>query len=67
MKDHEFFKDTDWDALYWKKTNGPIIPSYSGGLDASCFDEYAPPPPEDQQEQFTEAMDQVYGGYFVEF
>lgn len=67
VKDHEFFKGIDWGVLYRKEMRGPIIPSYSGGLDASCFDEYDSPSPEDQQERFTDAMDREHGSIFAEF
>ena len=67
VKDHEFFKSVDWNELYCKKIKGPIIPSYSGGLDGSCFDEYDPPLPEDQLEKFTNVMDKEYGSIFAEF
>ena len=67
VKDHEFFKSVDWSTLYKKTMKGPIIPSYSGGTDASCFDEYAPPTSEELQERFTDEMDRGYGEAFAEF
>jgi protein kinase A len=67
VKKHEFFSGIDWDALYWRRMKGPIIPKLSGALDASCFDDYDPPAPEEQQEKYTDKMEKEYGYAFAEF
>jgi serine/threonine protein kinase len=39
IKEHEFFKDIDWDKLYQRKVTPPFIPEVEGGDDeAKNFD-----------------------------
>jgi len=40
VKEHPFFKDIDWDALYYRKIKGPIIPKIRHAADASNYDDY---------------------------
>ena len=44
VKAHPFFANLDWEALYYRKMKGPIIPELRHAADTSCFDEYDPPP-----------------------
>ena len=40
VKNHLFFKDTDWIALYNRKIPAPFVPKTKGPGDASNFDQY---------------------------
>ena len=65
VKEHEFFRGIDWDALYWKRVKGPIVPRWSGGLDARCFDNY--PDEKDHKSVYTRSMQESYEHAFAEF
>lgn len=39
IKQHNFFKGFDWEALYNKKVQAPFVPEISGNLDVHNFDE----------------------------
>ena len=65
VKDHEFFAGIDWDALYWKRVKGPIVPRWSGGLDARCFDDYENPP--ESKSVYTRSMQENHEHAFAEF
>ena len=40
MKAHPWFKNIDWDAVYHRKMQGPIVPHLKGADDTRNFDEY---------------------------
>ena len=40
VKNHPFFNDTDWLALYHRKIPAPFVPKTKGPGDASNFDSY---------------------------
>ena len=40
VKQHPWFKPIDWDQLYHRKMQGPIIPHLQGPDDTRNFDEY---------------------------
>ena len=40
VKAHEWFKNVDWDAVYHRKMQGPIVPHLKGADDTRNFDEY---------------------------
>ena len=65
VKHHDFFSGIDWDALYWRRVRGPIIPRWSGGLDARCFDSYDDPP--EKRSVYTKSMQENYEAAFAEF
>ena len=65
VKQHEFFRGIDWDALYWKRVKGPIIPRWSGGLDARCFDDYGDP--QENHSVYTRSMQDNYEEAFADF
>jgi protein kinase A len=40
VKAHPWFKNIDWDAVYHRKMQGPIVPHLKGADDTRNFDEY---------------------------
>ncbi|GAM82770.1 hypothetical protein ANO11243_007560 [Dothideomycetidae sp. 11243] len=65
VKNHAWFKDTDWDAVYYRKCKGPIVPHLSGPADTRNFDEYeAEPRP---KEQYTKELSEKYDWHFRDF
>lgn len=40
VKSHPFFKDVNWDDVYYRRQRGPIIPQLRYKGDAQCFDIY---------------------------
>ncbi|KAL8652045.1 MAG: hypothetical protein Q9210_002915 [Variospora velana] len=54
VKSHPFFAPIDWEALYYRKIKGPIIPKLRHPADASNFDEYNHPP--EQRSVYTKEM-----------
>lgn len=42
VKSHAWFKNIDWDRLYNREVNGPIVPHLRGPADTRNFDEYEP-------------------------
>ena len=65
IKSHPFFNGVDWDALYYRRFKGPIVPRVSHSADASNFDEYDPAPESDSI--FTADMEREYGDAFKDF
>lgn len=65
VKSHPFFSPIDWDALYYRKIKGPIIPKLRHPADASNFDEYDQPP--EQKSVYTKEMASKYDHEFKEF
>lgn len=41
VKAHPFFAAIDWDAVYSRSHDGPIVPKLSGASDDSCFERYS--------------------------
>lgn len=65
VKDHPFFRNIDWEAMYYRRMKGPIIPFLRNAADASNFDEYDPP--SDRQSLYTDEMAKNYEDVFKEF
>ncbi|MCJ1286867.1 serine/threonine protein kinase, AGC [Xylographa opegraphella] len=65
VKDHPFFRGIDWDALYYRRMKGPIIPKLAHAADASNFDDYDPEPK--RQSVYTREMSKQYEEFFKEF
>ena len=40
VKAHPWFKSIDWDAVYHRRMQGPIVPHLKGADDTRNFDEY---------------------------
>ncbi|KAK4243572.1 camp-dependent protein kinase catalytic subunit [Corynascus novoguineensis] len=65
VKAHRFFAGTDWDAVYRKRYQGPIIPPIRYLGDAQCFSTY---PEEDiDEEDCADNMVKNYDHYFEGF
>ncbi|KAL8974094.1 MAG: hypothetical protein Q9197_001662 [Variospora fuerteventurae] len=65
VKSHPFFAPIDWEALYYRKIKGPIIPKLRHAADASNFDEYNHPP--EQRTVYTKDMASKYDHEFRDF
>ncbi|KAL8718866.1 MAG: hypothetical protein Q9225_004056 [Loekoesia sp. 1 TL-2023] len=65
VKSHPFFAPIDWDALYYRKIKGPIIPKLRHPADASNFDEYDQAP--EQRSVYTKEMAGKYDHEFKDF
>jgi protein kinase A len=65
VKAHPWFKDIDWDALYYRKVRGPIIPYLRGPADTRNFDEYEPEP--EGREPFTKDLHEKFDEFFKDF
>lgn len=65
VKSHPFFAPIDWEALYYRKIKGPIIPKLRHAADTSNFDEYNHPP--EQRTVYTKEMASKYDHEFRDF
>ncbi|KAF9736586.1 hypothetical protein PMIN06_003426 [Paraphaeosphaeria minitans] len=65
VKSHAWFKDIDWDALYHRKVQGPIVPHLRGPADTRNFDEYEPE--SIHREAYTKDMQEKYEDSFKDF
>ncbi|KAF2202338.1 Pkinase-domain-containing protein [Delitschia confertaspora ATCC 74209] len=65
VKSHPWFKGIDWDALYHRKMQGPIVPHLRGPADTRNFDEYEPEA--EGREAYSEELRGRWDGYFQDF
>ncbi|KAI9832168.1 MAG: hypothetical protein M1819_004519 [Sarea resinae] len=65
VKSHPFFRGIDWDALYHRKMQGPIIPHLRDAADTSNFDDYDPEP--EGRPKYTSEMKKKYEEAFQDF
>ncbi|KAI9812768.1 MAG: serine/threonine protein kinase, AGC [Pycnora praestabilis] len=65
VKSHPFFKDINWEALYYRKIEGPIVPHVTHAADTSNFDDYDPEP--EGRESYTHDMRKKYEHEFKDF
>lgn len=65
VKSHPFFAPIDWEALYYRKMKGPIIPKLRHPADASNFDEYGQP--REEKSVYTKEMASKYDQEFKDF
>lgn len=65
VKSHPWFKGIDWDSLYYKKQQGPIVPYVTGPMDTRNFDEYGDEPSD--REKWTAEMEAKYRDAFKDF
>ncbi|ORY12919.1 kinase-like domain-containing protein [Clohesyomyces aquaticus] len=65
VKSHAWFRDIDWDAMYKRKTHGPIVPHLRGPADTRNFDEYEPESAE--REAYGGEMREKWDEYFRDF
>lgn len=65
VKDHPFFRGVNWDAVYRREYQGPIVPPVRYPGDAQCFDIY---PEEDVGHgEYTDELREKYEKYFENF
>lgn len=65
VKSHPWFRHIDWDALYHRKVNGPIVPHLRGPADTRNFDEYEPE--SENRELYTSEMSEKWDEFFKDF
>ena len=65
VKSHPWFRNIDWDQLYYRKVNGPIVPHLRGPADTRNFDEYEPESA--NREPYTKQMSEKWDEYFKDF
>lgn len=65
VKSHPWFRHIDWDALYHRKVQGPIVPHLRGPADTRNFDEYDPEP--EGRPPYTDEMSAKYDQMFKDF
>jgi protein kinase A len=65
VKSHAWFRNIDWDQLYYRKVNGPIVPHLRGPADTRNFDEYEPESA--NREPYTKQMSEKWDEYFKDF
>lgn len=65
VKNHAWFKDIDWDAIYARKTEGPIVPHLRGPADTRNFDDYEAEPM--AKHAYTKEMQEKYDCHFADF
>ena len=68
VRDHPFFREVDWEELYYKRGAGPIVPKLRSKDDAGNFDEY--PDPEEGEgrgSRYTRDMRKQHESAFADF
>jgi len=65
VKSQPWFKNIDWDALYHRKMQGPIVPHLRGPDDTRNFDEYEAEPV--HRDPYTKEMQAKYDQMFADF
>ena len=65
VKAHPFFASIDWDALYQRKMQGPIVPTLRCPTDSSNFGEYDAP--SSQCSAYTKDLQSKYDHEFKDF
>ena len=65
VKAHAWFSTIDWDALYYRKGQGPIVPHLRGAADTRNFDEYEAEP--QAKEPYTKELHDKYDFHFKDF
>lgn len=65
VKSHPWFKNIDWNALYHREMQGPIIPHLRGPADTRNFDEYDAEPL--NRDTYSREMQEKYEPGFKDF
>ena len=65
VKQHEWFNDINWDDVYYRRMQGPIVPHLKGPTDTRNFDEYEPE--SETRERYTIDMQRKYDESFKDF
>ncbi|EFR01447.1 AGC/PKA protein kinase [Nannizzia gypsea CBS 118893] len=67
VRDHPFFEGINWDDLYNRRVNGPIVPHISHAADTANFEEYPDPPDPATQAAYTDELKARYEEIFQDF
>jgi serine/threonine protein kinase len=65
VRQHPWFKDIDWDKMYNREVQGPIVPHLRGPADTRNFDDY-----EDEsanRDPYTKELSTKWDEYFADF
>jgi protein kinase A len=65
VKSHPWFTNIDWDRLYNREVNGPIVPHLRGPADTRNFDEYEPE--SEHREPYTKELSDKWDESFKDF
>ncbi|KAI7361148.1 Pkinase-domain-containing protein [Hortaea werneckii] len=65
VKAQPWFKSIDWDGLYHRKMQGPIVPHLKSADDTRNFDEYDAEP--QHRDEYTKEMKEKYDEMFADF
>lgn len=65
VKSHPWFAKIDWEKLYNREVNGPIVPHLRGPADTRNFDEYEPE--SDRREPYTKELSDKWEEFFKDF
>jgi protein kinase A len=65
VKSHKWFSDINWDEVYYRKIQGPIVPHVRGPTDTRNFDEYEPE--SENRERYGIDMQKKYEPSFADF
>ena len=65
VKEHPFFSDINFDDLYYRRCQGPILPKVRHPADSSNYDSYDPAP--EKKSIYTKEMQQQYEVAFKDF
>jgi protein kinase A len=65
VKSHPWFQNIDWDRLYNREVNGPIVPHLRGPADTRNFDEYEPE--SEQRDPYTKELSDKWDESFKDF
>jgi protein kinase A len=65
VKSHRWFKNIDWDRLYNREVNGPIVPHLRGPADTRNFDEYEPE--SEHRDPYTKELSDKWDESFKDF
>lgn len=65
VKQHPFFQGVDWEDVWHRRNQGPIIPPVRWAGDSQCFDTY--PEDDGKRDTYTPEMAVQYDHYFQDF
>ena len=65
VRAHPWFKKIDWEALYNRQLQGPIVPHLRGPADTRNFDYYEPE--SSHRDPYTKELSDKWDGYFADF
>jgi protein kinase A len=65
VKSHPWFKNIDWERLYNREVNGPIVPHLRGPADTRNFDEYEPE--SEHRDPYTKELSDKWDESFKDF